>query len=195
MEGEASPKQLLLQQTIPALPNPGPGVAAWLPSFAGSSWLAYGAGGSVVIRSAPSPSAGGDNSASSFFQQVISLTRGSDGGKCLTEGGLIGQESGQNVVRGQGGAEELRGGDASNVECVAWAPQGAEQQGMLAAVCGDAVHILAPQNEQGSSPTGVHFCRPNRKHDFRVCQKLKNLGGRCIKKKLKCTLSMTWLLA
>ena len=148
-------KQLLLQQTIPAIPNPGPGAAAWLPTFAGSSWLAYGAGGSVVIRSAPSPSAGGDNSASSFFQQVISLTRGSDGGKCYSEGGVSGQESGQNVVRGQGGAAELDGGDESNVECVSWAPQGAEQQGVLAAVCGDAVHILAPQNDQGSSPTGM----------------------------------------
>lgn len=151
MDGQAITKQLSLQQSIPPIPNSGPGAAAWLRSFAGFSWLAYGAGGSVVIRSAPSPSAGGDNSASAFFQQVVSLSRGSESTQALAKQAVL---DGDRIKGGVGISRKSDEEGGTNVECLAWAPQGAEQQGLLAVVCGFAVHILAPQNSEGTSPTG-----------------------------------------
>lgn len=62
--------ELSVQQDIPPAPNGGPQCADWLPRFAGSSWLAYGASTTVVIATALAPSNPGEATAGRFFQQV-----------------------------------------------------------------------------------------------------------------------------
>lgn len=58
------------QHITSAVPAGGPQAASWLPSFAGASWLAYGASSTVVITTALSPSNPQEAAASRFFQQV-----------------------------------------------------------------------------------------------------------------------------
>eukprot|EP00850_Spirogloea_muscicola_P016498 SM000134S26941 [mRNA] locus=s134:258339:270283:+ [translate_table: standard] len=122
----------------PPLPPEVAPCSSWLRSFEGGSWLAHAAGGAVVVEAAPAPSYGGEIAADGFFRQVVDLA--------ALEGGA------ESAAGGDAASERPGGAAAPVVRCVEW---GGEDDGLLAAALGEAVHILeARSNAAAAEPTG-----------------------------------------
>lgn len=123
--------RLVLEQLIPPLPNTGRTAVSWLRSFAGASWIAYGARGSVVIATAPGLFNTGDGATCRFFQQVIDISPD-------------GQHRNEPSDASSGStADVTASAPVGDVVCVAWGG-GAESRATLAAACGSGIFVYEP---------------------------------------------------
>ena len=123
--------QLVLEQLIPPLPNAGRAAVSWLRSFAGASWIAYGARGSVVIATAPGLFNTGDGATCRFFQQVIDISPDSQ------------RRQDPSDTASTSTADVTSSAPIDDVVCVAWGG-GAECRATLAAACGSGIYLYEP---------------------------------------------------
>ncbi|CAI5469053.1 unnamed protein product [Closterium sp. Yama58-4] len=148
--------QLSPQQSLPPRVNDIPAAADWLRSFAGHSWLAYGAGGCVVITTAPWLVHGSGAREDSlprgarFYHQVLELPPSLNPESADEDPAnrsfpvLTNILAVQRRAEGEAARKLPAVEDRDQVAVVTWASPDSTLAGVLAAAKGTCIYLFAP---------------------------------------------------